>query len=242
VVGWANDRAQYWARVDESGGGFTSPPMIPGTYTMTLYKNELAVSTASVTVGTGTVTENIDYVDPPRPTIFRIGTFDGTPGGFRNADLQTDMHPSDVRMAPWGPVTYTVGSSPLSDFPMAEFQDINDPTTIRFDLSRGEVRPHTLRIGITLAFAGGRPVVTVNPGTPEEWRGPIPPATSHTQPRSRGLTRGTYRGNNMEYTVDIPAEALVAGTNTITITVASGSSGSGFLSPSIVYDAVELER
>ncbi len=243
VVAWANAQAQYWARVDAAGGDFTSPPMIPATYTMMLYKNELAVDSTTVTVGTGTLTQTFVSVDPPEPFIFRIGEFDGTPGGFRNADLIADMHPSDVRMKPWGPFTYTVGESRLSDFPLAQFQrGVNNPTIIRFTLGRGEVRSHTLRIGITLAFGGGRPVVTVNPGTPQAWTGPTPPSTRRAQPESRGVTRGTYRGNNMEFRVNIPAHAFVAGENTITISVASGEGGMGFLSPSFVYDAVQLDR
>jgi len=210
---------------------------------MTLYKKELAVLTTTVTVGTSTITEDLHYVEPQEPFIFRIGELDGTPDGFRNADLIADMHPSDVRMKPWGPLTYTVGESPLSDFPMAQFQRaVNNPTTIRFTLGRGEVRPHTLRIGITLAFGGGRPVVTVNPGRPQAWTVPTPPSTRGAQPESRGVTRGTYRGNNMEFTVNIPAHAFVAGENTITISVASGEGGTGFLSPSFVYDAVQLDR
>jgi rhamnogalacturonan endolyase len=243
VVAWANARAQYWARVDPSSGGFASPPMIPGTYTMTLYKKELAVKTSTVTVEADVVAEHLLYVDPPDPFIFKIGEFDGTPDGFRNADLIAYMHPSDVRMQPWGPLTYTAGESALSDFPMAQFQrNMNNPTTIVFTLGEGEVRPHTLRIGITLAFAGARPVVTVNPGTPQQWTGPIPPATNGVQPNSRGVTRGTYRGRNMLFTVNIPASALVEGSNTISISSASGSAGTGFLSPSFVYDAVQLDR
>jgi rhamnogalacturonan endolyase len=242
VVAWSNERAQYWARVSAAGGDFTSPLMIPGTYTTRLYRGELAVDSSSVTVGQGTVTEDLRYVDPPEPTIFRIGGRDGTPAGFRNADLIADMHPSDTRMQPWGPLTYTVGSSPLSDFPMAQFKKVNNPTTIRFTLARGEVRPHTLHVDITLAFQGARPVVTVNPGTPQQWTGPIPPATKSQQPDSRGVTRGTYRGNNMEFTFDIPASALVEGVNSIAIEAASGSAGEAFLSPSFVYDAVRLDR
>jgi hypothetical protein len=38
----------------------------------------------------------------------------------------------------------------------------------------------------------------------------------------------------------IPAGTLVAGPNTITITVESGSTGEKFLSPSMVYDSIEL--
>ncbi|KAF9254985.1 hypothetical protein L218DRAFT_885063, partial [Marasmius fiardii PR-910] len=53
-------------------------------------------------------------------------------------------------------------------------------------------------------------------------------------------TRGTWRGNNILYTYNIPAGTLVAGPNTITITVASGSSGAQFLSPNIVFDSIRL--
>ncbi|MBW3629179.1 MAG: hypothetical protein KY464_07775 [Gemmatimonadetes bacterium] len=239
VVGWANERAQYWARAN-AGGGFASPAMIPGTYAMTLYRKELALSTTNVTVGTTSVTQNLLYANPERPFVFRIGERDGTPEGFRNAVLQPNMHPSDARMQPWGPLVYTVGSARDSDFPMAQFKAVNDPTTIRFTLRPDEVRPRTLRVAITLAFAGGRPIVSVNPGTPHAWTGPVPAISP--QPNSRGVTRGTYRGNNTEFTFEIPASALVAGANTLTIGVASGSSGNGFLSPNFVYDAVQLDR
>jgi len=70
------------------------------------------------------------------------------------------------------------------------------------------------------------------------WTGPAPAAPS--QPDSRGVTRGTYRGNNILYTVNIPSGTLVAGTNTIVINVISGSSGDQFLSPNVVLDAVGL--
>ncbi|WP_258079457.1 polysaccharide lyase family protein, partial [Xanthomonas arboricola] len=38
-----------------------------------------------------------------------------------------------------------------------------------------------------------------------------------TQPRTRGITRGTWRGNNTLYEVDIPASALQSGSNRIEI-------------------------
>lgn len=38
----------------------------------------------------------------------------------------------------------------------------------------------------------------------------------------------------------IPSGTLVAGSNTITIVIASGSSGDDFLSPNVVYDSIEL--
>ena len=51
---------------------------------------------------------------------------------------------------------------------------------------------------------------------------------------------GTYRGVNRLYSYDIPSSALVAGTNTLTVNVVSGTSGTGFLSPGWSYDAIDL--
>lgn len=145
----------------------------------------------------------------------------------------------------WGPVTFTVGQQAIGFFPMAIFQDIG-PVTIRFALQSGQGGARTLKIATTLAFAGGRPVVSVN-----TWNSAIPAVPS--QPDSgRGVTRGVYRGNNIEYTYAIRAcfflcvrqytrrsdwciflatGILFTGStiNVITISVASGSSGDTFL-------------
>lgn len=83
------------------------------------------------------------------------------PTGFRNAENQLRMHPSDSRMSSWGPVTYTVGSSKLTDFPMALFKSVNNPLTIKFTATSAQTGAATLRIGTTLAFAGGRPQAKV---------------------------------------------------------------------------------
>ena len=90
---------------------------------------------------------------PPRPT------------GFRNAENQLRMHPSDSRMSDWGPLTYTVDSSELTDFPMAIFKEVNSPVTVEFTASSSQTGAATLRIGTTLSFAGGRPQATVGPPT-----------------------------------------------------------------------------
>ncbi|KAH6909581.1 rhamnogalacturonase B [Coprinopsis sp. MPI-PUGE-AT-0042] len=231
TVGFSNGAAQYWARTDSSGA-FTSPYMKPGTYTMTLYKVELAVATKQVSVSAGgVVTSDIASSESQPASIWQIGDWDGTPRGFRNADKIETMHPSDGRMASWGPLTYNVGDS-LTNFPMAIFKGIG-PVTIRFNLASNQLGARTLEIGVTLAFAGGRPQVQVN-----GWTGPSPPAPS--QPDSRGFTRGTWRGNNTKYTVSIPAGTLVAGTNTIVVNVISGSGGDMFLSPQFVFDALRL--
>jgi rhamnogalacturonan endolyase len=127
-----------------------------------------------------------------------------------------------------------VGSSAVSDFPAYQWKAINNPTTVRFTLSSSQIAARTTRIGITAAYAGGRPQITVN-----NWTSPAPAASS--QPDSRSLTIGTYRGNNALYTYNVPASAFVSGTNTMTITVISGSAGlGGYLSPGMSYDCVEM--
>ncbi|QRV85989.1 rhamnogalacturonate lyase [Ceratobasidium sp. AG-Ba] len=212
----------------------TSPPMKVGTYTMVLYRDEFEVARKSVSVSAGaTASSSIASTEAATTPAWRVGEFNGRPTGFRNADLQAHMHPSDTRMASWGPLTYTVGSSSVSGFPMAQIKNVNNPTTIKFTLTSSQTGASTLRIGTTLAFAGGRPQATVN-----GWLGPAP--NPPLDLNSRGFTRGTYRGINTVYTVSIPSGVLLQGTNTILINVISGSSGEGFLSPNFIYDAVEL--
>jgi rhamnogalacturonan endolyase len=137
-------------------------------------------------------------------------------------------------MASWGPVTFTVGTSTDDEFPAYQFKEVNNPTTVLFDLTSDEIAARTVRIGFTAAYAGGRPMIAVNDWTSDE------PSPS-TQPDSRSLTIGTYRGNNTLFTFDVPSSAFVAGTNTMTITVISGSAAlSDWLSPAISYDCVEM--
>ncbi|QOY93178.1 hypothetical protein IM543_16605 [Massilia sp. UMI-21] len=123
TVGFANANAQYWADAASHDGNTRADGMIPGSYTMTVYKNELAVASAPVNVTAGTtnivpaLTIGADPLvnnDDPRgkwhiakgdpsltQALFRIGEWDGTPREFLNGDKITVMHPSDVRMRPW---------------------------------------------------------------------------------------------------------------------------------------------
>lgn len=240
VVGFANTAAQYWATV--SGGSYSCVGMKPGTYTATLYQGELAVANcpATVTAG-GNTTVNLSSTLSHPATIWKTGTWDGTPLEFLNGGNISKMHPSDVRNSNWGPITFTVASSPVSSFPAVQFRIANTPTTIKFELTPAQVAAHTLRIGITCAFHQGRPVITMNPETANAWTSPVPEASN--QPTSRSITVGTYRGNNTVFTYDIPASAFIAGTNIMQINVASGISDMGpWLSAGWVYDCVELDN
>jgi rhamnogalacturonan endolyase len=234
VVGLANSAAQYWATV--SGGAYTCSGMKPGTYTATLYKGELGVATNSVTVTAGaTTTLNLTSTEATPSVIFRIGEWDGTPAGLMNGDEIVQMHPQDVRMSPWNTTTFTVGVDDPSTFPAIQFRGGNSPTTIKFNLAPNQIVGLTIRIGLTCAYNSGRPSVMVNGTTTTN-----PGASS--QPSSRSFTIGTYRGNNALFTYSIPASALVAGPNTMTITPISGSTDLGtWLSAGWAYDAVELD-
>jgi rhamnogalacturonan endolyase len=200
-------------------------------YTQVLYQGEFKVKASSVTVSAGkATTANIAADTETKTSIWRIGDWDGQPKGFRNADKQLRMHPTDSRMASWGPLTYTVGTSTLNDVPMAIVKDKN-PLTIKF--SSTSTAAATLRIGTTLSFAGCRSSVVVNgyaPATP----------AAPTKIDSRGLTRGAYRGFGEVYDYAIPAGKIISGSNSITVNCASGSSGTGFLAPNVILDAVEL--
>jgi rhamnogalacturonan endolyase len=93
-----------------------------------------------------------------------------------------------------------------------------------------------LRIGICSAYNNGRPSVVVNGHATTN-----PGASS--QPSSRSVTIGTYRGNNTTFTYSIPASSFVSGANSLTITPISGSSDlSPWLSAGWSYDCVELDN
>jgi rhamnogalacturonan endolyase len=235
VVGFANDTAQYWASVG-ADGTYSCPGMKPGTYAATLYKGELGVATDSAIVTAGTTTTlNLTSTETTPSTVFRIGEWDGTPAGFLNSDKIVQMHPSDVRMSPWNVTTFTAGVDDPSTFPAIQLRGKNSPTTIRFNLAPNQLTNLTFKIGITCAYNGGRPSVTINGQSTTD-----PPASN--QPNSRSFTIGTYRGNNTLFTYTLPAGSLVVGMNTLTINPISGSTDLGtWLSAGWVYDAVELD-
>ncbi|KAI1371237.1 polysaccharide lyase family 4 protein [Hypoxylon crocopeplum] len=235
VVHWYNDDYQAWAYT-ASSRTFSSPALVAGTYTMALYQDEFLAATATVDVTAGlTTTANIAATNTAltgsHTTVFQMGDYDGQPTGFLNADKQLRMHPSDSRMSNWNPGT--VASTVASAFPMAIFTDVNNGQVISFSLDSSIGSDATPRIATTLAYAGGRPQASVN-----DYACAAPSAPTAID--SRGVTRGAYRGRGDVYDCTIPSGTLTSGDNTITINVISGSSGSDYLSPSVILDAIEL--
>lgn len=90
-----------------SDGWFSLGGVLPGRYAQTVYKSELAVHSTRVTVTASATTTLNTLTIPPgndpsgASAIWRIGEWTGTPDGFKNAELMTYAHPSDVRAAPW---------------------------------------------------------------------------------------------------------------------------------------------
>ncbi|MER6354015.1 rhamnogalacturonan lyase B N-terminal domain-containing protein [Streptomyces sp. NPDC001634] len=241
TVGFANTDAQYWAKASSGSGAFACPGMLPGTYTMTVYKGELAVHTGTVTVKAGITTalNSITISSDPSgaKTIWRLGDWDGTPGEFKNAGLMTYAHPSDGRATKWtGNVTIGSGSEAAS-FPAYIWKDVNDGILVYFKLTKAQAAAaHTLRVGVTTAYANGRPRVSVN-----DWVSAVPSAP--TQPSTRSLTTGSYRGNNHTFTFNVPAGAWKTDTsqyNVLKINIVSGSTGSAYLSPGTSFDCIDL--
>ncbi|WP_329247207.1 polysaccharide lyase family protein [Streptomyces sp. NBC_01478] len=241
TVGFSNSDAQYWAKAAAGTGAFSCKGMLPGTYTLTVFKGELAVHTGSVTVTAGGTTSlhTLSITgDPSAATaVWRLGNWDGTPGEFKNAGLMTYAHPSDARAAKWtGNVTIGSGSEAAS-FPAYMWKDVNDGVLVYFRLTAAQAAvAHTLRVGVTTAYINARPQVTVN-----GWVSAIP--TPPAQPSTRDLTTGSYRGNNHTFVFNVPSSAWssdVTKDNVLKINVISGSTGSGFLSPGTSFDCIDL--
>ncbi|MER5822716.1 rhamnogalacturonan lyase B N-terminal domain-containing protein [Streptomyces mirabilis] len=244
TVGLANSAAQYWGSARASDGYFSIAGVLPGSYTLTVFKGELAVYTTSVTVTAGgTTTLNSIAIpssnDPSNASaIWRIGAWDGTPSGFKNADLMTYAHPSDVRAASWTGNVVVGSGTETSAFPCYLWKDVNSGIIVYFKLTAAQAAAaHTLRIGVTTAYANGRPQIVVN----DAWTSAVP--SPPTQPSTRSLTVGSYRGNNYTFTYSVPASAWLTDTsayNTLKIYVASGSGSTSFLSAGTSVDAVDL--
>ncbi|KAF2704911.1 polysaccharide lyase family 4 protein [Pleomassaria siparia CBS 279.74] len=241
VVGLKNDAAQYWTIAT---GAFKIDGVLPGTYTLTVYKAELEVHTSSVTITAGaTTTRNtITPSDPADTTaIWRIGDWDGTPKGFLNFGdtplKPTYMHPSDTRIASWDTGNFIVGNSAVSSFPGYIWKDINNDHLVYFKLTSAQLaQSFKVRVGVTEGLAGGRPTIAVN-----SWTG-TPPADKG-QGDTRSLTVGTYRGNNYIYEFTVPASAWTQDASayqTLKITVISGKTSTGYLSPGVSFDAIDL--
>lgn len=244
TVGLSNTNAQYWGTAASSGGAWSIKKVIPGTYTLTVYKDELEVYTGSVTVnkGVGTAVNTITPTDPADDAaIWRIGEWDGTPRGFLNFEDKpmkpTYMHPSDKRLASWDPANFIVGTTAANGFPGYMWQDINNNHIIYFRLTQDQLaKDHKIRLGITEAYINGRPTISVN-----SWSGTIPAATN--QAKTRSLTVGTYRGNNVKLEFTVPASAFKQSTSEyqiLTINIVTGSSGTGYLSGGVAFDCIDM--
>ncbi|BEL07699.1 hypothetical protein Q0Z83_058900 [Actinoplanes sichuanensis] len=73
------------------------------------------------------------------------------------------------------------------------------------------------------------------------WTSAIPAAPSNSGTRS--LTVGAYRSYTSTLTYTVPASAFqtdVSQWNILKLTLVSGSSGDGYLSPGVAFDCIDL--
>lgn len=227
---------QYWAGIE--GGRFTISGVRAGTYTAVLYAGQLEVGTVDqVSVQPGRSVSVSLTGDVPAPgTIAQIGVLDGTPGGFANADKIERMHPSDVRMSPWELESFDTRTDDAGAFPMAQFKDVDGEFPVTFPLQEVPSGGVVVRIATTGSFAGGRPTISIG-----DWGSPAADSPPPRTMPGRGPTRGTWRGFNATYTFRVPASVLQVGANEMSIWIASGAGGQGFLSPDVVYDAISID-
>lgn len=181
VAALSNADAQYWGTAIPGTSAFSITKVIPGTYTLSIFKGELVVYASSVVVtsGQGLALHTITVADASdTSTIWHIGDWDGTLSGFTNFDTtpmkSTYMHPSDSRLSSWKPSNYIVGATSTSGMPSYMWIDVNNGHLVYFKLFATQTAlTHTVRIGITQAYAGGRLQIKVN-----GWTSKIPAATS----------------------------------------------------------------
>jgi rhamnogalacturonan endolyase len=207
-----------------------------------LQELEVHTDTVTVTAG-GTVTMNTITCSDPTDTsvVWRIGEWDGTPKGFLNFGdspmKPTYMHPSDKRLASWKAGNYIVGTSQPSSFPGYIWKDINNGRLVYFRLTDAQIaKGAKIRIGVTEGQAGGRPTISVN-----SWSAAL--QADKGQGDTRSLTVGTYRGNNYVYEFNVPASAWVKSAReyqVLKISIVSGKTATGYLSPGISVDALEM--
>lgn len=130
-------------------------------------------------------------------------------------------------------ITNAVPWAPTSDM----WVDVNNNHIVYFKLTTDQLAAaHTIRIGMTEGYINGRPKITVN-----SWDSGT--TANPNEGSTRSLTVGTYRGNNVMLSWDVPASAFTQSTTAwqvLTITVISGETGTGYLSPGISIDCVDM--
>jgi rhamnogalacturonan endolyase len=241
----------FWSQADASGH-FTIPAVRPGHYSVHVYPtqgtivNDPATGEIAGTVDVVAGTNDMGTVmwSPPYHAnlIWAIGDSDRTSGEFR-FDPKAAAGPSNTayetgRM--YGPsgtagvwtippanLTYTVGTStPQSDWYFAQSAD--GTWTVDFDLASVPAGGATLTVALAgaaqdphlNAFANGHQVVNMGLGNDQT------------------LYRSCLEGGLYQVlTASVPAADLMAGANTVTLTMnTKGTAGAG-----VYYDIVKLE-
>lgn len=219
----------FWAESDAEGN-FEIKNVRPGSYALYAYSLD------------GVITDELEYDNVEvTPGTLDLGTIEWTPEKFgsivwsmgsnnrRSDTWAISHHPRAYGL--WNDVpatlSYTPGvSDPLTDFYYAQCH--NGTWTIEYDLP--EVPSTGLRLTASVAAATNKPKVAVksNSSSVTTWSFPNNDAAIYRS--------ATQAGRHSVVTANIPASALVAGHNTLALTMSGISKNGG-----IMYDLIKME-
>ncbi len=219
----------FWAESDAEGN-FEIMHVRPGNYALYAYALD------------GDITAELEYDNVEvTPGNVDLGTIDWTPESFGN--LVWSMGSNNRRSDTWAishhprayglwndvpaSLSFTPGvSDPMTDFYYAQCH--NGTWNIEYDLP--QVPATGLRLTASVAAATNKPKVAVksNSSAVTTWSFPNNDAAIYRS--------ATQAGRHSVVTADIPASALVAGHNTLSLTMSGIGKNGG-----IMYDLIKLE-
>ncbi|MGN6625039.1 MAG: polysaccharide lyase family protein [Tepidisphaeraceae bacterium] len=229
---------QYWTRVGPDGS-FTIPHVRPGDYTLYAFTDgevgELQQAGVHVDAGQTTRLNTVTWtpVHPGKTIAWQIGTPDRTATEFRHGDdyFHGYVWQKLDKEFP-NPIDYTIGKSQPRDLPYAHtrYGDSTQPNVwnIHFNLNQAPAGDATLVLSIASAYrakvnvaANGKTIATVTPAVQG----------------GNALLREAIHAKYCFENVKIPANALKAGANTISLSFPPTRD----VQAHIMYDSISLE-
>jgi len=220
---------QYWVKTDQNGN-FTIPKIIAGTYNLYAFgggnigefKQAKVVITAAKTLNLGTITWTVPRI---APTVWEIGVSNRDSKEFKNGDFNYTQWQNYMNMPTDYPngVNYTVGTSNYAKDWNYGLRDVTS-WNINFNLFEAPFAGSKVSLYLALAsnyytrfnvVVNGTTLISIGPGN-----------------GSDALIRLGSHGAFWDTHVDIPANLLKKGANTIVLSQTKGE---------IEFDYLRLE-
>jgi rhamnogalacturonan endolyase len=252
-ITWQTDAKhyQFWTRCDDTDGSFTIRNVSPGAYTLYAFADGVLGEfvKADVTVGEGATVDLGELEWTPRrrgKQVWEIGVPNRTGAEFAAGDrfFEPDITLQYPKEFP-DDVTYTIGESQHGeDWFFAHVPHNVDPNArvlpFRGVVGRGRATPYTIRFGMDAAPSGKATLRLAICGTGTRSIGVAVNGESVGRvalgPPEGVITRHQVQGLWYERQFEFEAAKLLAGDNTLTLTVPAGQINDG-----VVYDYLRLE-